>query len=652
MPLEEKNFYEFGSFRLEPSERLLSRAGESVSLPPKAFETLLLLVRNSGHVLSKDELMRKLWPDTFVEENNLTQHISLLRRALGETQTGDRYIETVPRMGYRFAMPVREVADNADSEVWLERRTRTHILVREQEEVETTEGDASEERAASATGEPLRKIMKRTALQWMAVAAVTTVICAAAYFLVGRSRTPARPVNPPPTLAVLPFRDLKPDAGTQFLSYSLADAIIHRLGYFNEIVVRPSSYVAKYRGGEADPRSVAQELHAEAVLTGNFFREGDRLQVSAELVDVAKGEVLWHDRWEVPYGQLLTIQDRVAENVVRGLRLQILPQTETRLKQSAPRNPLAYEYYLRGRNSGAPNKYLLSMQMLEKSVELDPSYAPAWMELGSAYAGHATWEGGGAAFEEKSQSAFRRALELDPDLPEVHALLAIQMVEHADVEKGLLTLREELHLHSNVAMAHWWLAEAYLYGGMLEDSIAEGNRALELDPLVNTGSTFNTYLHAGDYQKFLSTMPRGESARTTFYRGLCYFYMRDTSRAAAEFERAYALDPSLLHAKYGKAFLYAIRNQTGEGRKYLKELEEASPTSDGEMLYKMAQVYATLGDTPSALRLMEQAIHRNFYCHDCFLRDPLTVSLHGEARYAELMSLARARSEEFRRKYF
>jgi len=648
MSFERQPLYEFGPFRLEPSERLLLRAGESVSLPPKAFETLLLMVQNSGHVLSKDELMRSLWPNTFVEENNLTQHISTLRRALGEGAGENGYIETVPKLGYRFAVPVREIPANGDAELLVRRHTRTRIVVREQEEEETSEAEGSE---AALSRERVAQSVAHSSIR-RRLAAIALAAIAAIVITKFRSELPGVRPKQLRTLAVIPFRDLKPDTETQFLSYSLADAIISRLGYFDGIVIRPSSYVAKFRGGEADPRSVAQELHVEAVLTGTYTRDGDRLRISTELVDVAKAEVIWRDTFDVPYGQLLTVQDRVAEDVVRGMRVQVLPQTAARLKPTAPHDPLAYEYLLRGVNLGTPNDYRYSMQMLEKSVELDPTYAPAWMYLGEAYASYRAWQGGGPAYARKSRAAFDKAVELDPDLPSLRTVLAIQMMEHGELDKSVVTLREELRRHPDEPLAHWWLTEAYLYGGMLEESIAEGERALALDPMVNSGSTFNTYLHAGDYQKFLSTLPAGEGARTIFYRGLCHLYMGDDAGAAAEFERAYAEDPSLLHAKYGRAFLYAIRHQFTEGREYLGELERTSPVADGEMLYKMAQAYATLGDTPSAVRLLHAAMDHNFYCYACFVRDPLMASLHGESRYTELLNLAFNRNEAFKHEYF
>jgi len=649
MSLQSQCFYEFGPFRLEPSERLLLRSSESVPLPPKAFDTLLLLVQNSGHVLSKDELMKTLWPDTFVEENNLTQHISMLRRALGEGTGESGYIETVPRLGYRFVVPVREVSGDGGGELLLQRRTRTHIVLHEQEEEEVSGTDTSEDRAATTETRWWRQ-QRAASRKWILAGALASVaaLATAGVVLLRSGRISLQPKEPQ-TLAVLPFRDLKPDADSQFLSYSLADAIINRLGYIREITVRPSSYVAKYRNGDADPRDVARELHAQVVLTGNYIKEGGRLRVSAELIDVARAEVLWHDTLDVPYDQLLTVQDRVAESVLRGLRLRILPQEAQRLKQSVPKNPIAYEYFLRAQ--GAPD-FRLAIQLLEKSLALDPEYAPAWARLGLDYGGYGAWQGGGPEYRAKSKSAFDKALQLDPDVPHVRTYMAIQMMERGELDQGLQTLREELRLNPNEAQAHWWLTEAYLYGGMLPESIAEGERAMQLDPLVNIGSTLNSYLYTGDYEKFLSTMPAGEDARKSFYRGLCFLYMKDLSRAAGEFEHAYALDASLLHAKYGKALLYAIQQQPAEGLQYLKEVDQKTPTVDGEMLYKVAQAYALLGDKPSALRLLRGAIDHKFYCHACLIRDPLFESIRGEAEYADLTKRALEFHEAFRGRYF
>lgn len=649
MSQQTQDCYEFGAYRLEPSERLLLRSGQPIPLAPKAFETLLLLVQNSGHVLSKATLIKAIWPDSFVEENNLTQQISQLRRVLAESSPGETYIQTVPRLGYRFAMPVRELGEGA-GDIILQRRTRMQITVHEQEEeIDPEEARAQNSQHIIITPQPKTLGMS---WRWAAAAALGTLTLAAAAYWAAVRRGQYSPVfNSPRTVAILPFRNLKPDTETQFLGYSLTDAIIQRLGYVSGIVVRPASYVTRYRDGEADPRHVAKELDVQSVLTGSYLKEGDRLRVSAELIDVAKGEVVWRDSFDLPFDRLLTVQDRVAENVARGLQLRILPQEAAQLRRTLPKNPVAYEYYLRAQ-TGMPNDYVFPMQMLEKSVSFDPDYAPAWMKLGGVYTAYATWQGGGPSYREKGRAAYVRAGQLDPDMPMLHVWLAVDMMERGNLDEGLRALREELRINSNEAVAHWWLTEAYLYGGMLDESIAEGEQALQLDPQVNAGSTLNSYLHAGRYDKFLATLPPGEGARTVFYRGLCYLYMRDSTRAAAEFERAYLLDPTLLHAKYGRAMLYALKHQSGKGIRFLQKVEQETPAEDGEMLYKMAQAYAVLGDAPSALRLWRSAIDHNFYCAACFERDPLMASIHAQPDYSAIMKTAEARHENFRKEYF
>jgi DNA-binding winged helix-turn-helix (wHTH) protein/TolB-like protein/Tfp pilus assembly protein PilF len=624
--------FRFGPFAASVREGELRKHGIRLKLQEKPLQILLTLLERPGELVTREELRARLWTSsTFVEfEHNLDIAVNKLRLALGDSAESPRYVETIRGKGYRLM-----------GSVMVTNGHRVETPVREA-------GAVTPEPAEVSVG---RREPVASARRWVFGTALAAVLIVAPIAVV---RSGLFPIHPklPRTLAVLPFRNLSPDAESQFLSYSLADAIINRLGFVSEIVVRPSSYVAKYGDGNPDPGVVAKELHVEAVLVGNYIKEGDRLRVSAELVDVAKPEVLWRDTLDVTYDQLLKVQDRVAESVARGLQLRIQPQESRRLKKSVPKDALAYEYFLRVQPRGLPNDYRLTVQMLEKSVHLDSEYAPAWMDLGNAYAGYANWQGGGPEFRGKSEAAFDKALQLDPELPFLHTYMAIQMLERGQLDQGVEALREELRLNPNEALAHWWLMEAYLYGGMLDESIAEGESALRLDPLVSVGSTFNTYLHAGDLEKFLSTMPVGESARTSFYRGLCFFYRKDFSRAASEFELAFKLDPTLLHAKYGQALLFAIRQRPAEGIHYLDDVNQKTPTVDGEMLYKIGQIYSVLGDKSSGYRFLREAIDHNFYCHVCLAHDPLLASLHGEAPYAELLDLARERQQSFKRKYF
>jgi len=196
------------------------------------------------------------------------------------------------------------------------------------------------------------------------------------------------------------------------------------------------------------------------------------------------------------------------------------------------------------------------------------------------------------------------------------------------------------------------LSEAYRYGGALEQSIAEGELALRLNPKVAQNLLFNTYLYSGDYKKFLGSLPADESnARTDFYRGLAYYSLGDMQRAVGEFDRAYGLNPSLVHALLGRALSDAVARRRPEGIELMGRVEKPG-SEDGEMVYKMAQAYAQLGDTKSSLRLLDRSIELNFHPYSYFLRDSLLEPIRAEPRYRIVMQHAREQQEAFLRKFF
>jgi DNA-binding winged helix-turn-helix (wHTH) protein/TolB-like protein len=440
MSKQAKQLYEFGPFRIDATERTLLCRERPVPLTPKVFDTLLVLVENSGHVLGKDELMERIWPDSFVEENNLAQNISVLRKVLGEAAEGLKYIETVPKRGYRFVADVRKLADDP-LDVIVREHTTARVVIEEEDERDGAKrvGQGAGEKALvrdaeyrvldaepvpsvsrPALPEPRAKtegLIERARRSKATIAVALTLVAVAlatvAYFALFRHSR--RSSAQPRALAILPFRNLKQDAETDFLGFSLADAIITKLGYVSALTVRPSSYVDKYRNQVIDPRKVADELNVNTLLTGNFIKEGDDLRITAQLVDVNSKEILWHEAMDLKYEKLLTVQDRVAQQIIKGLEVKLSPDEAKRLKLDVPQNPLAYEYYLRGVDRYSTNEFPLAIEMLEKSVAIDPNFALAWAHLGTAYAANASFHFGGREMYNKAQSAYEKALLINPE---------------------------------------------------------------------------------------------------------------------------------------------------------------------------------------------------------------------------------------------
>ncbi len=708
MSLRARQFYQFGPFRIDPVKRVLSRDRQPISLNPKTFDILLTLVENSDTIVEKEDLMKKVWPQVFVEEGNLTQNVHLLRKALGGSPADHQYIVTVPGRGYRFVAQVREYSEEQDPS---SRRSVAEDLRKNSEprtpasglgiadsesplphgrgsdffsEKTQRHGDVTgaegifDEHSMSGTEagedelEPSKLNLK---LEWrpqppahpppasglilgswglrpvILAAALTTIALAAAYFTVSRQAKTTPRAAPPRTLAILPFRNLKPDSATDFIGFSLADSIIGRLGYVGQVIVRPSSYVDKYRNRVVDPGDVAKELNVNTLLTGSFLKEGDDIRITTQLIDLNGNQVLWQDRMDLKYDKLLTVQDRVADRIVEGLQLKLTTEEAERLKRDLPQNPVAYEYYLRGLDLAWRNNYRMAVPLLEKSVSLDPNYSEAWTMLGEAYTAYGTFQSGGQTYVDRGLSALKKALALNPGQLEARVNIAVHLMESGKVEQAVLDLREVLRINSNYPLARWSLSEAYRYGGMLEESIAEGEHAWQLDPAVGQGSTLNTYLYVGQYRKFIEHLPTGESARTIFYRGLAHYYLKEPAMAASDFNRAYRLDASLIHAQIGKAVADSIAGRDTDGIELLKKIEAGNPV-DGELLYKVAQVYAVLGDRPAALRMLRRSIDQNFFCYPYFVSDPLLESVRRKAEFASLIEQARLRHEEFKRKLF
>ncbi len=644
MDEQEPYVYEFDSYRLDPRERLLWRAGALVWLTPKAFDTLLALVEQSGHVLSKEALMNRIWPDSFVEEANLAQNISTLRKALGESTDGLKFIETLPKRGYRFSLPVRKVRLANDAEKVV---AATEIALPLALPVPVTHPTP-----ISAT--PRSSAAKRWRLR-LAIIAMAAVVALGAVLWFAKSRL--NKVAQARRLAVLPFRNLKPDAATDYLGFPLADAIITKLGYVSALTVRPSSYISAYRHQELDVRKIATELNVDTLLVGSYLKEASHLRVTAQLIDVLNDKLLWNDEIDLQDTGQLRAQDRVAQEIINGLHLTLTSAETARLKRDVPDDPQAYEYYLRGVDLYADNEFNLATQMLEQSVRIDPNYAFAWAHLGRAHTAKAAFNFGGAEYYRKAQSDYEKALALNPDLIEARIFMANMFTDTGRAEQAVPLLREALATNPNHPEAHWELGYAYRFGGMLKESIAEGERARQLDPGVKLNSSaFNSYFYDGQYEKFLASLPtQAAPSFIVFYRGIAHYYLKNEEQAAADFEQAYKTEPQSLYTQIGQALRLHLGRQTAQGLERLQAIEqqmEKQKVTDAEALYKVAQGFAELGDKAAALRLLRRSIEGGFFCYPYFANDPLLHNLRGEAEYLQVLELARRRHEEFKRRFF
>lgn len=329
MGQEPKLVYEFGPFRLDTSERLLLCDSETLPLTPKAFETLLVLVENSGHVLEKGELMEKIWPDTFVEEATLAQNIFKLRRVLRETPDGQQYIETIPRRGYRFIMPVREVIKEENNHPIYEFPEDIYEELPEPEEILSRKFQPSEQ----AGWNTMTKVKT-----------IVAVVILAGVIFQGYSLWSKR--NAPDqnslvrTIAVLPFATLDGNESDEddSLGLGMADALITKLSNVRLITVRPTSSVLKYRASGLEPVIAGKELKVDLVLEGRIQRVGDRVRVTVQLIGVDDGRPRWAEKFDEKYSDVFGVQDSISEQVVKALTLRLSNEEEPDLSKHYTKN--------------------------------------------------------------------------------------------------------------------------------------------------------------------------------------------------------------------------------------------------------------------------------------------------------------------------
>ncbi|MFZ1917967.1 MAG: protein kinase [Terriglobales bacterium] len=519
---------------------------------------------------------------------------------------------------------------------------------------QTASGWRTPARSATLTPFAGRRISHQKWL-WAALAALLVVVGGFSAYFVRKSSIAATSAHPR-SLAVLPFRNLKQDSETDFLGFSLADEIITKLSYVNTLNIRPSSSVDKYRNQIIDPKRVAADLNVDTLLTGSFIKDGDDLRITTQLIDVKPDKILWRETIDVKYDKLLTVQDRVSQQIIKELEVNLSPTEAANLKPERPISALAYEYYLRGIDLYSLNQFASAIGMLEKSTSIEPNYAPAWAHLGRAYTTNASLQFGGREDYGKAQAAYEKAIALNPALVEPRIYLSNLFTDTGRVEQAVPLLRSALRDSPNNAEAHWELGYAYRFGGMLEESLAECEKARQNNPQVKINSSaMNSYLYLGEYDKFLQSLPANDSAYILFYRGLGEYYANRHEQAAHDFDRAYERDPSLLPAAVGEAISYAIKHENAEGLKLLKQTEgkiEERGVSDAEGLYKVAQAYAVLGDKASALHMLRHSIGGGFFCYPYFVSDPLLQNLRNEPEFQSIIDQARQRHEQFKTTFF
>jgi len=645
MPSTLPSLVRFANFEVDLRAGELRRDGSKVRLQEQPFLLLTALLESAGEVVSREELRKRLWSaDTFVDfDHRLAVAVSKLRDALRDSAEKPLFVETVGRRGYRF---VGQLASTDSLPVDSKGRVGEISLPSARP---PTEGELPK---VAALGSTRPRTSRLIFLSSVGFALLLGVIVLPKFLHI---RSAKQPSLSPRSLAILPLQNHGQDSNSDFLGLSLADVLITKLAYVNALSVRPSAAIEKYRGTAIDLQKVAADLKVDTLLTGSFIRDADNLRITYQLVDAKTEKFLGQGVIDLKYDNLLTVQDKVTSQLISELQLTLSPTEAERLKPEAVVKPLAYEYFLQGLDFHGQHKFPLAIKMLEKSTEIDPNYPPAWAYLGASYTSDAAFELGGREQYRRAQAAYERALAIRPNLLDAQMFLANLLVDTGKVEQAVPLLRDALKTNGNYAAAHWELGYAYRFAGMLDESVAECERARQLNPLVKAnGSVLNTYLYLGQYQKFLDSLPVDDSSFFLFYRGFGEFHEKEFDQASRDFDRAYDLDPTL-YTGIGKALSDSIHQRKTEALDLLNALERKirdRGVGDPEGTYKIAQAYAVLGDHTSAKRVLRTSVESGFFSYPYLSQDPLLNDLRREPEFDQILNTARQRHEAFKSAFF
>jgi DNA-binding winged helix-turn-helix (wHTH) protein/TolB-like protein/tetratricopeptide (TPR) repeat protein len=639
-----RRFYQFGPFRIDAEKRVLLREGEAVPLKPKAFDALLVLVQHHGEVLEKDVLMDMLWPDSDVEESNLPQHISTLRKTLGEGPNERRYIVTVPGRGYRFAADVEEFDESQDLIVG--RYTKSTFLVRDRD-------DSSDESGRSIPAPGIISNRGRFIFATIIVLAVSALLAYGLWRLVSDKPEDQHRLESQPlqiaykSVAVLPFRHLGAE-GDEYLGLGIADSLITRLSNLLEIKVRPTSAVLKYGDGSKEAVEVGRELGVETVLEGSIRRSGESLRVTVQLVRVEDGSPLWAEKFDERFTDIFKIEDSISGRVAERLVPKLTGEQKEILVRHHTDNIEAYQLFMKGRYF-MTQRNLESIQKgigyIQKAITIDQNYALAYAGLSQAYLLlPITSDVPSKEILPVARQAIMKALEIDDTLADAHVSLAgIKYWMEWDWKGSEEDCKRAIELNPNHPGAHFRYAHVLSSIGQHTEAIEQARRALEIDPVSPLTNLFlGQFLYqARQYDQAIEPLrnaleiaPNDWLARLNL--GKVYVQQRKYGEAIAEFQRAREFSGTNTETIAVMGHALAVSGKRSEAQRVLDELKGMSKQRYVPP-YNIAIVYVGLGEKQQALAWLEKA-YEDRDVRLVFLNvEPKWDALRAEERFTDLI---------------
>jgi DNA-binding winged helix-turn-helix (wHTH) protein/TolB-like protein len=632
------NRYVFDDFEVDTVNRTCARAGELLPITGKVFDILAVFVENPGRLLSKDELLDRVWPNEFVEEGNLARNVSTLRKALGDNGKDHKYIVTVPGHGYRFIADVSTVEPSPLVAL------SGNNAVSETDDTDPIDG-----------GRPLVRSRK---LLWTGAALV--LLFTAAWFGKDRLFSPSPTVK---TIAVLPLKGIDPN--DNYLGFGIADAVIRRLSSSGQVTVRPASAVLHYINQETDTLAAAHELGADAILEGNVQRFGETLRVSVNLLRTADGISIWSERFDRPAKDFFRLQDEVAEQVAEKLKIRLGSSILAGTNDKYPTDQRAYEFYLKGM-FGLDTKgfdkdslplMLNTIDLFQQAIILDPNYAMAHGQLAYSYAWMAMFvQPDEPKWADLARQEIALAEKLDPNVAEAHlanGLLCWSSYGGYKTEDAIKEFRLAKQLNPGYNGAD--LIALYGHAGLDEQATKELNRELTSDP---TSQALNglvgilPYLR-GDFDAWYALHPEHPIED----RPLAQWYLLhkgDLDLAQKLIDDRIKQTPEDYHLLTLKPLLATLKGNNAEADAQLKTAFTKIPhnhESYHHQTYFIACIKAVEGNSTEAVKWLRETANSGYPNYLLFAKDPFLDRIRQSPEFVQFLAEQKAQWEHFEQEF-
>ena len=634
----------FGVFEVDLRAGELRKKGVRIKLQSQPFQLLVALLKQQGELVTREELRSTLWPDgTFIDfDHSLGTAINKLREVLGDSAASPRFIETLPRRGYRFIAPVEAVDANENAPMVREVSPQEPDPVTPEPEMEPGSEQPAAEHSKFTAGSSRARIRPL----WK-IAGFLLLLASSAVLLTWRLYWSAAPRPMIRSLAVLPLENLSGDPSQDYFSDGMTDALITELGQLSELRVISRSSVMSYKTARKPLPQIARDLQVDAVLEGTVLRAGSQVRITAQLIEASSDRHLWAQSYEGELRNTLTLQSQVARAITDQIRIKLTPHEQAVLKNVARVSPEAYEAYLKGRyfwNKRTPDGLREAIDYFNQAVGKDPNYAPAYAGLADSYALAGDWKYGVLAPREaypKAKAAATKAVVLDNSLGEAHISLALCLEGFDwDSESAGREFTRGIELSPGYATGHAWYGWHLAMLGRNGEAVAEVEKAASLDPLslIVNSDLAEELLVAHRYDEAIKQSRKTVDldpffAPAHFVLGEVFTQKHMYKEAISEFRRAIELSPGSTAFTANLAYAYAVSGMRGEAVKILNDLTNRSRNGFSNAP-EVALGYLGLDQKDEAMDWLESAYTERF--SPWVLMRPAFDSLRSDPRFQDL----------------